>query len=97
MPGPAAQVAGLTLTGDAIVGPGAATVLMAKMPASVVGDSVSGAACVGTITLGSVTVLVEKKPAATVGSVVVGTNPATGVPVSTAVAPPGALTVVIGS
>ncbi|MEQ8787646.1 MAG: PAAR domain-containing protein [Pirellulaceae bacterium] len=97
MPGPAAFVGGLTVTGDAITGPGAPTVLICSMPASCVGDLVSGSACVGAITMGSETVIIEGRPAATVTSEVTGANPETGVPVTTAVAPPGAPTVIIGS
>jgi uncharacterized Zn-binding protein involved in type VI secretion len=95
--GPAAQVTGLTLTGDVITGPGVPTVLTSSMIQSVVGDLVSGSACVGAITMGSTTVLVSGRPAATVTSQVTGVNPETGVPVTTAVAPPGAPTVIIGS
>ncbi len=93
---PAARVGDMTVTGDAIVGPGVPVVLIAGMPASVVGDMVSGAACVGSITMGSATVLIGGRPAARVTAQVVGTNPATGVPVSTVVGPPGAPTVLIG-
>ena len=49
------------------------------------GDMVSGAACTGTITVGSPTVLIMGRPAARVTSTVVGVNPATGVPVTTAI------------
>ncbi|MDH3325971.1 MAG: PAAR domain-containing protein [Gammaproteobacteria bacterium] len=54
--------------GGPIVGPGMATVLIGKMPASVAGDS---CVCVGppdTIAMGSTTVLIGKKPAAKMGS-----------------------------
>lgn len=93
---PAARVGDMTVTGDAITGPGVATVLIGGMPASVVGDMVSGAACVGAISMGSMTVLIGNRPAARVTSQVTGANPATGVPVTTAVGPPGAPTVLIG-
>lgn len=82
---PAARVSDLTATGDAITGPGVATVLIGGLPASVVGDLVSGAACVGSITQGSPTVLIGGRPAVRVTSMVSGANPATGVPVSTTV------------
>ena len=94
MPFPAARLGDTTATGDAITGPGVPTVLIANMPASVVGDLVSGAACVGAITLGSPTVLIGGRPAARVTSQVTGANPITGVPVTTAVAL-GAPTVLI--
>jgi uncharacterized Zn-binding protein involved in type VI secretion len=53
--------------GGPIVGPGAATVLIAKMPASIVGDN---CACVGppdSIVKGSATVMINKMPAARMG------------------------------
>ena len=83
---PAARIGDLTATGDVIVGPGMPNVLIGGLPASVVGDMVTGVACVGSITQGSVTVLIGGRPAARVTSLVVGSNPATGVPVSTVVA-----------
>ncbi len=83
---PAARIGDLTITGDAIVGPGVPNVLIGGLPASVVGDMVTGPVCVGSITQGSATVLIGGRPAARVTSMVVGNNPATGVPVTTAVA-----------
>lgn len=95
MPFPAARVGDMTATGDAITGPGVPTVLIAGQPASVMGDLVSGAACVGSIVMGSPTVLIGGRPAARLTSQVAGANPVTGVPVSTVVGPPGAVTVLI--
>ena len=97
MPGPAARVGDTTATGDAITGPGVPTVLIGGMPAAVLGDIVSGAACVGTITLGSMTVLIMNRPAATVGSQVIGMKPPPppGVPITTVVAK-GAMNVIFG-
>ena len=92
---PAARLGDVTATGDAITGPGVPMVLIANMPAAVVGDLVSGAACTGAITMGSMTVLIGGRPAARVTSIVTGVNPATGVPVSTTIAM-GAPTVLIG-
>jgi uncharacterized Zn-binding protein involved in type VI secretion len=94
MPFPAARLTDLTATGDVITGPGVPNVLIGGMPASVVGDLVSGAACVGAITQGSPTVLISGRPAARVTSMVSGANPATGVPVSTTIAN-GAPTVLV--
>jgi uncharacterized Zn-binding protein involved in type VI secretion len=85
MPFPAARLGDTTATGDTITGPGAPTVLIEGVPASVMGDIVSGPACVGTIAVGSPTVLIMGRPAARVTSTVTGANPATGVPVSTVV------------
>jgi uncharacterized Zn-binding protein involved in type VI secretion len=53
--------------GGPIIGPGAPTVLIGKMPAAVLGDS---AVCVGppdSIIMGSTTVLICSKPAARMG------------------------------
>lgn len=86
MPFPAARLTDMTATGDAITGPGMPNVLIEGLPASVMGDLVNGAACVGAITQGSPTVLIGGRPAARVTSVVAGANPVTGVPVSTTVA-----------
>jgi uncharacterized Zn-binding protein involved in type VI secretion len=86
MPFPAARLGDLTATGDVITGPGVPNVLIENIPAAVVGDLVSGAACVGAITQGSPTVLISGRPAARVTSMVTGANPATGVPVSTTIA-----------
>ncbi|RPI82096.1 MAG: PaaR repeat-containing protein [Chloroflexi bacterium] len=94
MPFPAARVGDVTVTGDAITGPGVPNVLIAGMPASVMGDLVNGAVCVGAITMGSPTVLIGGRPAARITSQVTGANPITGIPVTTAVAM-GAPTVLI--
>jgi uncharacterized Zn-binding protein involved in type VI secretion len=92
----AARLSDLTVTGDPITGPGVPTVLIQGLPAAVVGDLVSGAACVGAITTGSSTVLIGGRPAARVKDQVAGANPASGAPVTTAIAPPCAATVTIG-
>ncbi len=92
---PAARIGDMTATGDTITGPGAPTVLIGGQPASVMGDLVNGAACVGSIVMGSPTVLIMGRPAARVTSNVAGANPITGVPVSTVVGPPGCPTVLI--
>ena len=94
MPFPAARVGDMTVTGDAITGPGVPTVLIGGMPAAVMGDLVSGNACTGAITMGSPTVLIGGRPAARTTSQVTGVNPYSGVPVTTAVGP-GAPTVLI--
>jgi uncharacterized Zn-binding protein involved in type VI secretion len=91
----AARVGDLTATGDAISGPGVATVLIAGQPAAVVGDMVAGSVFAGSITTGSATVLIGGRPAARMTSVCAGSNVQTGVPMSTTVAA-GAPTVLIG-
>jgi len=53
--------------GGPIIGPGAPTVLIGKMPAAVMGDN---CVCVGppdAIVKGSATVMIEKKPAVRMG------------------------------
>ena len=85
MPFPAARLTDMTATGDVITGPGVPNVLIENLPASVVGDLVNGAACVGSITQGSPTVLIGGRPAVRVTSMVTGSNPITGVPVSTTI------------
>jgi uncharacterized Zn-binding protein involved in type VI secretion len=93
---PAARLGDITLTGDVITAPGVPNVLIQGQPAAVAGDVVSGTVCVGAITLGSLTVFIGGRPAARVTSQVTGANPVTGVPVTTAIGPPGAVTVLIG-
>ncbi|MEJ2209154.1 MAG: PAAR domain-containing protein [Anaerolineae bacterium] len=95
MPFPAARVGDMTVTGDPITGPGVATVLIGGLPAAVVGDLVSGATVIGSITMGSPTVLIGGRPAARLTSQVSGAHAVTGVPLTTAVGPPGAPTVLI--
>ena len=92
---PAARVGDLTATGDPITGPGIPTVMIGYKPASVVGDVVSGAVCVGAIVMGSSTVLIGGRPAARVTSQVEGVNAVTGAKMTTAVAPPCCLTVLV--
>lgn len=94
MPFPAARLGDITVTGDAITGPGIPVVLIGGQPAAVVGDLVSGAVCTGAITQGSPTVIIGGRPAARVTSVVTGVNTITGVPVSTTIAM-GCFTVLI--
>lgn len=98
MPAPAARLGDLTATGDAVTGPGVPTVLIGGQPASVVGDTVSGSACTGAVTPtnASPTVLIGGRPATRVGTQVTGTNPSSGAPVTTTVAPPGHPTVLLG-
>lgn len=93
---PAARMGDMSMTGDPIVGPGAPTVLIGGMPASVMGDSVAGPTCTGTVVMGSATVLLGGKPAAKFGSSVAGVNTVSGVPMTTSLVAPGCPTVLIG-
>lgn len=92
---PAARVADMSATGDAITGPGVPNVLIGGMPAAVVGDLVAGAAISGAITMGSMTVMIGGRPAARSTSMVSGVNNQSGAPVSTTIIS-GAPTVLIG-
>jgi uncharacterized Zn-binding protein involved in type VI secretion len=93
---PAARLADFTVTGDFITAPGAPTVMICKMPASCVGDAVAGPVCTGAIAMGSMTVLISGRPAARLTSQVAGANTITGIPMTTIVGPPCAVTVLIG-
>ncbi len=92
---PAARLTDLTVTADPITGPGIPNVLIGGLPAAVIGDLVSGAVCVGAITVGSPTVLISGRPAARLGSTVEGVNAVTGVKLTTAVLSPCCPTVLI--
>ena len=93
---PAARVGDLTVTGDPITGPGVATVLIGNMPASVIGDLVAGPVCTGANTVCVSTVLIQGRPAARAGDSVVGVNTTSGVPLTTAIAPPCCPTALLG-
>ena len=83
---PIATIASATATGDIVVGPGAPTRLEKGLPAACVGDAVAGAACTGVITgTTALTTIMSGRPAANLTAPVTGVNPATGVPVATAV------------
>lgn len=84
---PAAHITGQTATGDTIVGPGCPTVLVCGMPGSVVGDAVAGTVCVGSVVVPCPTVLYGGMPSTYTTSSVVGVNPESGVPVTTAAIP----------
>lgn len=93
---PAARVGDMTATGDPITGPGVATVLIGGMPASVMGDLVSGATLIGAVTVCTSTVLISGRQAACVGDTATGANAVSGVPLTSPVGPPGCPTVIIG-
>ncbi len=90
---PAARVGDITATGDPITGPGVTTVIIGGMLASVVGDVVSGAVCVGAVSMGSMNIIIGGRPATRMTSQVGGANAVTGVPLTTAVGPPCCTTV----
>lgn len=68
MSNPAARIGDSSATGDTIVGPGNPTVQIGGMPAAVMGDSIAGAACTGSIVDGSPTVQIGGVPAARITS-----------------------------
>lgn len=86
MPTPLGSLTNLTATGDIITGPGCPTKVTKGLPVSCLGDAVTGAACVGTITASAATnKIFMGRPATDVTAVVTGVNPATGIPVPTTV------------
>jgi uncharacterized Zn-binding protein involved in type VI secretion len=82
---PIARLTDLTVTGDPITGPGMPTVIVGGLPVSVMGDVVSGAVCIGAVTMGSPKFLVGGRPVTRVTSMVTGANAVTGVPLTTTV------------
>jgi uncharacterized Zn-binding protein involved in type VI secretion len=105
---PAARIGDLTASGDPVASPAPGAppskVLISGQPAACLGDLVTGPACTGAIgappvppgTTCSRTVLIGGRNAARVGDLVGGTNPASGAQTTTSIAPPGAVTVLIG-
>ncbi len=84
---PGATIANVTATGDVVTGPGYPLNLVNGLPQACVGDLVTGAVCVGAITVSTnPTKLVGGRPVANLGSVVSGVNPILGVPMVTALA-----------
>lgn len=84
MPMPVMTLANATATGDVIVGPGAVTVLVKGLPVACMGDAVTGAVCMGAITVSpSPNKIMKGRPVAVMTSTVVGVNPVTGIPVTT--------------
>lgn len=84
---PTATLVNLSATGDVVTGPGMPTNLVNGLPCACLGDVVSGAVCVGAITMTTaINNLTKGRPTANLGSVVTGVNPITGVPVATTLA-----------
>ena len=88
----------------AITGPGAATVMIGKMPAAVMGDMTAPCmlpSCVpggpGTLVKGSATVLITKKPAIRINDMTAHSSCVAPIPAPVGkVLPPGCPTVMIG-
>lgn len=84
MPTPSATLANVTATGDVVTGPGMPTNLVNGLPQACMGDIVTGAVCVGAISMTtSLNLLTKGRPTANLTSMVTGVNPLTGVPVAT--------------
>ena len=87
---PIGTIAKNTATGDMITGPGYPTYIVNGLPVCCVGDAVAGPACTGAVTVAvHPTFIIGGRPVGAVTENVVGVNPATGVPVTTAVVGPG--------
>ena len=94
MPLPIAVMTSQTATGDVVIGPGSTKVLCNGMPVVTIGASVTGAACAGAVTIGpNPQVLVDGKPVLHLTSQATGSNPETGVPVTTPIIQTSAMTV----
>ena len=89
---PIAVMTAMTATGDNVVGPGSPKVLSGGKPVVSMGASVTGAACVGVAaSTPNPKVLVDNKPVLHLTSQATGSNPATGVPVTTPIAQSSAM------
>lgn len=87
MPNPIATLTSTSATSDLVVSPGFVKYLYKGMPVSLVGDSISGANCVGVISnTTAIKYTYGGKPRAVVTSIITGSNPVTGVPISVPVA-----------
>ena len=86
---PTVTIGNLTVSGDAVIGPGAINLLAKALPRACVGDAVAGLVCVsGAITMPiptAVNNIMKGRPQANIGSIVAGVSPA-GAPLSTTVA-----------
>ncbi len=83
---PIATLTDMTATGDVITGPGYSKVIIKGMPVACLGDLVSGGTVVGSITTTqSPNIIIGGRPVASLGCTVVGTNPATGIPMTSAI------------
>lgn len=84
MPFPISTLTGVSATGDMITGPGAPLFLVNGLPASCMGDAVTGVACTGVISSSMhPTMLILGRPVASLTCSVTGANPVTGIPVAT--------------
>ncbi len=92
---PIAVMTSKTATGDTVMGPGSPKVLCKGKPVVTMGAAVTGTACVGIAAMApNVKVLVQLKPVLHLTSMATGSNPATGVPVTTPIAQTPAIKII---
>lgn len=84
---PTATLTNASATGDVITAVGMPNRLCGGLPIACVGDMVTGPVCTGSMAISTaVTRLMGGRPVANVTTQVVGVNPITGIPVTTAIA-----------
>ena len=84
---PTATLTNTSATGDIITAVGMPNRLCGGLPIACVGDLVTGPVCTGSMSISTaVTRLMGGRPIANVTTQVVGVNPITGIPVTTAIA-----------
>lgn len=84
---PTATLTNASATGDVITAVGMPNRLCGGLPVACVGDMVTGPVCTGSMSISTaVTRLMGGRPIANVTTQVVGVNPITGIPVTTAIA-----------
>ena len=84
---PTATLTNASATGDIITAVGMPNRLCGGLPVACVGDMVTGPVCTGSMAISTaVTRLMGGRPIANVTTQVVGVNPITGIPVTTAIA-----------
>lgn len=84
---PTATLTNASATGDVITAVGMPNRICGGLPIACVGDMVTGPVCTGSMAASTaVTRLMGGRPVANVTTQVVGVNPITGIPVTTAIA-----------
>ena len=84
---PTATLANATATGDVVTAVGMPTRLCNGIPIACIGDMVTGSVVTGTLAVSTaVTRVMAGRPIGNITSQVVGVNPITGIPVTTAIA-----------
>ena len=84
---PTATLTNASATGDVITAVGMPNRICGGLPIACVGDMVTGSVCTGSMAISTaVTRLMGGRPVANVTTQVVGVNPITGIPVTTAIA-----------